>query len=45
LLRLLDETLVGAGAAPPVEAGAVLDSFAALGGQAGRLARSILSRG
>jgi hypothetical protein len=44
-LRVLDDTLSGAGVAPPVEAGAALDRFAALGGQAGRLARSILSRG
>ena len=45
LLRLLDETLAAAGAAPPAEARAALDRFAATGGQAGRLARSVLSRG
>ena len=44
-LRLLDELLAGTGAAPGAEARPVLDRLASSGGQAGRLARSIASRG
>jgi len=44
LLRLLDESLAATGTAPLAQARAALDTFAATGGQAGRLARSILSR-
>jgi hypothetical protein len=45
LLRLLDELLAGPGSPPAAEARPVLDGVAGSGGQAGRLARSILSRG
>jgi hypothetical protein len=44
LLRLLDELLAGPGSPPAVEARSVLERVAGSGGQAGRLARSILSR-
>ena len=45
LLRLLDELLAGSGTAPAEAARGPLERIAATGGQAGRLARSILSRG
>lgn len=45
LLRLLDELLAGRGAPPAEEGRPPLERLAAAGGQAGRLARSILSRG
>lgn len=45
LLRLLDELLAGSGTAPAEDARVPLERVAATGGQAGRLARSILSRG
>jgi hypothetical protein len=45
LLRALDELLAGTGL-PPAPAGrATLATLASVGGQAGRLARSILARG
>jgi hypothetical protein len=45
LLRLLDETLAGSGA-PAVEvARPTLERLTGAGGQAGRLARSVISRG
>ena len=44
LLRLLDELLAGPGSPPAAEAGPLLEVLAGAGGQAGRLARSILSR-
>jgi hypothetical protein len=44
LLRLLDELLAGAGRPMTQEARPPLDRVAAAGGQAGRLARSILAR-
>ena len=45
LLRLLDETSAASGSAPDPAAGPPLSTIAATGGQAGRLARSILGRG
>ncbi len=45
LLRLLDELLAGSGTAPAEAARGPLERVAATGGQAGRLARSILARG
>ena len=44
LLRLFDELLAATGSAPAVEARSVLERLGGAGGQAGRLARSILSR-
>jgi len=45
LLRLLDELLAGTSGTPSDEAREPLGRLAAAGGQSGRLARSILSRG
>jgi hypothetical protein len=45
LLRLLDEVLAATGSPAAAEARPVLEGVAGAGGQAGRLARSILSRG
>jgi hypothetical protein len=45
LLRLLDELLAGTGTPPAEEARPPLERFVGAGAQAGRLARSILSRG
>ena len=45
LLRLLDELLAGAGSTPAPVARPPLEQLAGAGGQAGRLARSILARG
>jgi hypothetical protein len=45
LLRVLDESLAGTGAPPAEEARPPLEHLAGAGGQTGRLARSILSRG
>jgi hypothetical protein len=45
LLRLLDELLAGMGSAVPSVAREHLGRLAGAGGQAGRLARSIMTRG
>jgi Family of unknown function (DUF6493) len=45
LLRLLDELTAGTGAPAPTDARPVLEDIGAAGGQAGRLARSVLARG
>ena len=45
LLRLLDELLAGTGTPASEVAGPFLERLAGAGGQSGRLARSVLSRG